>query len=427
MEEAETEDSKKRHKEDSTPASMSRQPKNPRGDDKEERERERKRRRQTHPERTVPSFSILSIQDLLHQRAHKREGSQMETAKERTMQASTPHTAKKHPTNTEEAEKLSKQLEEQMQEAKQMMTTMHDSMARTGQQPFVQELQQQVLNLQQSVQKLEQHSADLRADVKDVDILTQHVHQALYAQQQREAAKQTIAKGWPHHFSDDERNKVVQWYAEKAGVADQYYTSNGRYMYGRYKRSPITIMHWKDEWAKHTFETYIYKRYNKHYPVTIWDKDDNTVYYGSQPHRISFLPQTSDMEREINLTIQAALHIVTKYEQSDLANSWSKVAVKWQDKLAVRTSDNAVIFKLIRDKDDSKYMYLNIHQDYFNVINDNWSAGWREANSKTRCPEYNQYTYLLKFATVRSNEEYYTIRDARWGEKNEADAEMQDS
>ena len=139
MEEAETEDSKKRHKEDSTPASMSRQPNNPRGVDKEERE---KRRRQTHPERTVPSFSILSIQDLLHQRAHKREGSQMETAKERTMQASTPHTAKKHPTNTEEAETLSKQLQEQMQEAKHMMTTMHDSMARTGQQPFVQELQQ---------------------------------------------------------------------------------------------------------------------------------------------------------------------------------------------------------------------------------------------------------------------------------------------
>lgn len=134
------------------------------------------------------------------------------------------------------------------------------------------------------------------------------------------------------------------------------------------------------------------------------------------------------MEREINLTIQAALHIATKcYEQSDLANSWNKVAVKWQDKLAARTSDNADIFKLVRDKDDSKYMYLNIHQDYFNVINDNWSAGWREANSKTRRPEYNQYTYLLKFATLRSNEEYYTIRDARWGEKNEADAEMQGS
>ena len=133
------------------------------------------------------------------------------------------------------------------------------------------------------------------------------------------------------------------------------------------------------------------------------------------------------MEREINLTIQAALHIVTKHEQSDLANSWNKVAVKWQDKLAIRISDNAVIFKLIKDKEDSKYMYLNIHKDYFDVINDNWKAGWSEANSKTKCPDYNKYTYILKFATLRSNEEYYTLRAARWGDPQEADVNMQDN
>ena len=83
------------------------------------------------------------------------------------------------------------------------------------------------------------------------------------------------------------------------------------------------------------------------------------------------------MEREVNLTIQAALHIVTKNEESDLAHTWNKVAAKWQDKLSVRVADNAVIFKLIRDKEDSKFMYLYIHRDYFEILNDNWKVGWQ--------------------------------------------------
>ena len=133
-----------------------------------------------------------------------------------------------------------------------------------------------------------------------------------------------------------ERDAVISWYTQKAGVANQFATTHGRYMYGRYKPSPATIICWESEWAKHTFENYIYKRYNKRNPVTIWDKSNYTVYFGNQPHRISFMPQTSDMERDINLTIQAALHIVTKNPDSDLANSWNKVSAKWQDKLAVR-------------------------------------------------------------------------------------------
>ena len=60
-------------------------------------------------------------------------------------------------------------------------------------------------------------------------------------------------------------------------------------MYGRYKPSPITIMHWENELAKHTFEKYIYNRYNKHTPITIWDKNNKTVCFGSQPHRINFV------------------------------------------------------------------------------------------------------------------------------------------
>ena len=428
MELAEIEESKKRQKEDHTPASMSRQSKNQRGNEKKEKETEK----DDHIQKELFPASSASTYMTFYSKEHKRGKEprwkqQLASVEERNMQASTPHTAKKQGPNTDEAKILSKQLDEQMQEAKRIMTTMQDSMGSSAQQPFVQEIQQQVMNLQQSVQQLEKYTDDLRAEIKDVDILTQHVHQSLHTQQQREAAKQTVAKGWPQHLTDEERNRVIHWYMEKAGVANQYSTSNGRYMHGKYKRSPITIIHWKEEWAKHSFETYIYKRFNKHYPVTIWDKDDNTIYYGTQPHRISFVPQTSDMEREINLTIQAALHIVTKHEQSDLANSWNKVAVKWQDKLAIRISDNAVIFKLIKDKEDSKYMYLNIHKDYFDVINDNWKAGWSEANSKTKCPDYNKYTYILKFATLRSNEEYYTLRAARWGDPQEADVNMQDN
>jgi hypothetical protein len=97
------------------------------------------------------------------------------------------------------------------------------------------------------------------------------------------------------------------------------------------------------------------------------------------------------MEREITLTIHAALHIVTKDEHSDLASTWHRVAVKWQDKLAVRTADKAVIFKLLRDKEDAKYMYLHIHRDYFDIVNENWSKGWAEANVKTKCPSYSEY------------------------------------
>lgn len=161
----------------------------------------------------------------------------------------------------------------------------------------------------------------------------------------------------------------------------------------------------------------MYKRYNKHNPVTVWDRKNKTLYYGNQPHRINFVPQTSEMEREINLTIHAALYIVTKDEHSDLANTWNRVAVKWQGKLAVRTADKAVIFKLLRDKEDAKYMYLRIHRDYFDIVNE--SKGWAEANVKTKCPSYSEYAYMLKFAVLRSNEEYYVMRDAKWGDKHE--------
>ena len=93
-------------------------------------------------------------------------------------------------------------------------------------------------------------------------------------------------------------------------------------MYGWHKPSPATSIHWPDEWAKRTFENFIYKRYtryNKRDPAIVWGKRANAVYYGNQP-------QTSDVERDVNLTIQATLRIVTK----NPAATSQTPGVKWQ-------------------------------------------------------------------------------------------------
>lgn len=37
----------------------------------------------------------------------------------------------------------------------------------------------------------------------------------------------------------------------------------------------------------------LFKWYNKRNPVRIWDKNNPTVYYGNEPHRTSFAPQTT--------------------------------------------------------------------------------------------------------------------------------------
>ena len=98
--------------------------------------------------------------------------------------------------------------------------------------------------------------------------------------------------------------------------------------------------------------------------------------------------------------------------------------MKWQDKLAVKVAENAVIFKLLRDKEDSIYMRLYIHNDYFDVINDNWTQGWEPANSKTKHPKYKRCPYEIRF--LEGNEENYTMREAKWGEKRADDDDDDD-
>ena len=344
---------RKRQKEEQTPSSMERQTKTKKGEEekdeqKEEQEDIEKTSRELFP--TTPS-AYKTFYTKEHSKGKEpRWKPQQANIEERSMQAKTPHTAKKENASSSEATDLSKQLTEQIREAQETMAKMQAAMENNSQPPFVQEMQQHILNLQQNMKEVQQQTKDLSNDIRDVDILTQHVHDTLYSQQQREAAKQTVAKGWPQHFTDEERDNVISWYVQKAGVGGHYSTTHGRYVHGRYRGSPVTIMHWNSAWAKQQFEAYIYKRYNQQYPVTIWDASNKTVYFGNQPHKIHFTPQTSDMERDINLTIKAALHILTNNSNSDLANTWSKIAVKWQDKLVVRVADNAVIFKLLRDK-----------------------------------------------------------------------------
>ena len=60
----------------------------------------------------------------------------------------------------------------------------------------------------------------------------------------------------------------------------------------------------------------LFKWYNKRNPVRIWDKNNQTVYYGNEPHGISFAPQT---------TWQCKQHytLLQSIKGSDLANSWN--------------------------------------------------------------------------------------------------------
>lgn len=71
------------------------------------------------------------------------------------------------------------------------------------------------------------------------------------------------------------------------------------------------------------------------------------VFHGQELHRIFFAPQTSEMERLVKLTMQVALHILTTSEKSDLSNFWNRLSANWQDKLAIKSSDNMVVFKII--------------------------------------------------------------------------------
>ena len=226
-------------------------------------------------------------------------------------------------------------------------------------------------------------------------------------------------KPWPTDFTDDDRDNVIQSYItvrQQLVWEKLMSTTHGKTIYGRYKQSPVSIIHWQSGKAKADFEYYTYRKFNKRYPATIWDRNNKTVYHHTgEAHRIIFTPQVSDMERDINLAAQATLHIITKHDESDLANSWGKVAVKWQAKLAIRNEDHAVIFKLVRSDEDPKFPHLHVHRHYYETARSAWSWGWTEANAKTRWPDYSRYPYIVKFDKLRSNEEYRTLHNARWG------------
>lgn len=267
--EMEAEASKKRQKENVTPPSQIRSTKTQRQEEEKEDDQAQENedgpaekqeiatRRALFPPTEETGYKTYYTK--ANQRGKEpRWKPQKATIEERAMQAATPQTAKKQPaSSSNQTNELSQQLESQIQEAKATMAKMQDSMSTGDHPPYIQEMQQQLLNLQENVRKLEDNTKHLKNDIKDVDILAQYVHDTVYAQQQREVARQTVAKGWPQEFGDGDRDRVINWYTAKAGVENLYKTTHGRYMYGRYKSSPITInIGMKTGQSRHSRTTY---------------------------------------------------------------------------------------------------------------------------------------------------------------------------
>ena len=279
-------ESKKRQKAGTPPNSLTRQPKS--------KKKEEDRRKDG--DNTRKDFFPEKEADSTYKTYYKKEN--LRKIEERTTHAScTPHTAKKQAASTNTVEDLSKTLEIQIQEAKQTMAKIEESMTSQEQPQYIQEMQQQLLSLQENVQKLEKNTENGKLSKRPHRRRHPHpdVHDTLYTQQSRDAARQTVEKGWPKDFSDEGRDAAIKWHMEKANVDNYYTTTHGRYMHGRYKRSQITIIHWKEDCkaSKWKLRRYVFKWYDKRNPVRIWDKNNPTVYYGNGPHRISFAPQTT--------------------------------------------------------------------------------------------------------------------------------------
>lgn len=219
------------------------------------------------------------------------------------MQASTPHTAKKQAASTNTAADLSKTLEIQIREAKQTVAKMEEE-----QPQYIQEMQQQLLSLQENVQKLEKNTENLRRDLTDVDILN--------GTQQDKRRKEDGRKTSPM----------------KSGTLP----SNGTW-----RRQTLTITtppqsHMADtctaDTKDHKLPSYTGKRIgkSKHLKTTplrlqvvrhtqpsqnLGQEQSNSILRRATQNQLC---ATDHMEREINLTMQAPLHIVTKRQGSDL-------------------------------------------------------------------------------------------------------------
>ena len=299
-----------------------------------------------------------------------------ETMEERSTQAAIPQTAKKAKDVPVSSAELTGKMEEQLKIATEVLGKMVSEISGEAPPPYIRDMQQQLVDMSENMKQLEKINEDVQYDMRDLEIFTASAHQALYRQQQQAAALQTVVKPWPTDFTDDDRDNVIQYYAAAAEVEKLMSTTHGKTVYGRYMQSPVSIIHWQSEKAKADFEYYTYRKFNKRYPATIWDRNTKTVYHHSgEAHRIIFTTQVSEMERDINLVVQAALHIITKHDESDLANSWGKVAVKWQEMLAIRNEDNAVIFKLVRSDEDPKFLHLHVHRQYYETGCSAWSWG----------------------------------------------------
>ena len=144
---------KKRQNEDTTPPSMSRQPKTKRNDEGNEAEKKDQTQRELFPAQPS-SYKIYYTKE--HQKGKEpRWKQQQATVEERILQAQTPQTAKKPATASKEATDLNRQLAEQIAVAQQTLNKMQQNMESTQLPPYVHEMQQQIIDLQQNLQHLE--------------------------------------------------------------------------------------------------------------------------------------------------------------------------------------------------------------------------------------------------------------------------------
>ena len=161
-------------------------------------------------------------------------------------------------------------MEQQLRCANEVLEQMVNRMSGDEPPPYIKDMQQQLANMQENMTQTERINQEINDDLHELEVLTARTHQTLCRQQEQAAQLQTVVEPWPSEFADEDRDYVIKYYAQKAGVGQCYTTMHGTSVYGKYKPSPVTILHWANAIAKADFEAYIFRRYNKWHPATIF-------------------------------------------------------------------------------------------------------------------------------------------------------------
>ena len=151
----------------------------------------------------------------------------------------------------------------------------------------------------------------------------------------------------------------------------QYTRTHGRNVYGWYKPSPVTIMNWKTEKAKLILRATCTADTTRGIPQRCGTATTLRCTTTQANHTESRLHRRYVTWRE-TLTKQSMPHSTSSPPTTKM--TWpvhgEKLAVKWQEKLAMRTEDKLVIFKLVRNDEDPKLSHFHVHKDYYDVVYD---------------------------------------------------------